>query len=101
MSVDTFRIRWPRNVPGRFYVDSGCLDCDLCRHLAPRVFVRDEEHGCSYVARQPETPAEISLCLEAVAGCPQDNVHDDGLQFDWEAIAPDVSWYRPESGKPS
>jgi len=90
MSLDTFKIRWPRNVVGRFYVDACCLDCDLCRCLAPGVFVRDEDHGVSYVARQPETPEEVARSLEAVAGCPQESVHDDGQEFDWTAIPPEV-----------
>ena len=25
----------PENVPGRFYVDATCIDCDLCRETAP------------------------------------------------------------------
>ena len=85
MSLETFRRRWPLNVEGRFYVDDGCLDCDLCRELAPSVFARDEL-GWSYVKRQPTTASEIERCLKCVAGCPQDNVHDDGLEFDWKAI---------------
>ena len=97
MSLETFKIRWPRNVPGRFYVDATCLDCDYCRALVPGVFVRDEEHGYSYVGRQPETSEEVSGCLEAVAFCPQEEVHDDGLQFDWQAIPPVIPWFQPPS----
>ncbi|MES2309986.1 MAG: ferredoxin [Verrucomicrobiota bacterium] len=76
-----FRNRYPLNVEGRFYVDNGCLDCDLCRHLAPTVFKRDD--GWSYVYRQPSTEEEVKKCLEAVKRCPQWNVHDDGLLYDW------------------
>jgi ferredoxin len=94
MSLETFKIRWPKNVPGQFYVDAYCTDCDLCRNLAPTVFVRDEEFGNSYVARQPKSPPEIYSCLEAVKGCPQDNVHDDGLLFDWAAIPAKIPWHR-------
>ena len=25
----------PENVPGEFFVDSTCIDCDTCRQLAP------------------------------------------------------------------
>ena len=28
------------NVPGRFYVDVTCIDCDLCRNTAPLFFTR-------------------------------------------------------------
>jgi hypothetical protein len=37
----------------------------LCRHVAPGVFVRDDEDGCSYAARQPETWDDVAGCLEA------------------------------------
>lgn len=30
----------PDNVNGEFFVDSSCIDCDLCRQLAPAVFAR-------------------------------------------------------------
>src|SRR5688572_31313743 len=33
------------NAPGEFYVDSSCIDCDLCRQIAPGVF--REEDGAS------------------------------------------------------
>ena len=29
-----------KNVPGKFYVDSNCIDCDLCRDSAPDFFAR-------------------------------------------------------------
>ena len=35
--------RLPQNVSGRFYVDSTCIDCDLCRGNAPDFFRRDDE----------------------------------------------------------
>jgi len=88
MPLDTFKRRWPLNLQGKFYVDDGCLDCDLCRELAPTVFTRNEL-GWSYVYNQPTTQAEIDRCMEAVAGCPTDNVHDDGLEFDWN-LTPSV-----------
>ena len=30
--------RLPENVPGDFFVDSTCIDCDACRQIAPAVF---------------------------------------------------------------
>jgi hypothetical protein len=30
--------RVPENVPGDFFVDSTCIDCDACRQIAPSVF---------------------------------------------------------------
>ena len=49
--------RLPENVPGDFFVDSTCIDCDTCSQLAPEIF-RDHGDQCS-VHRQPETDDEI------------------------------------------
>ena len=70
--------RLPQNVPGSFYVDSTCIDCDLCRETAPTVFARHDESGYSFVQRQPATPEEIELAQEARAGCPVEAIGDDG-----------------------
>lgn len=66
--------RLPQNIPGRFFVDDSCIDCDLCRENAPSFFRRDDDIGLSYVFRQPETPEEIQQCLEALAGCPTESI---------------------------
>ena len=58
------------NVPGRFYVDSQCIDCDVCRITAPRNFRREESKGYSYVFRQPARPAQLERCRDAMACCP-------------------------------
>ena len=39
------------NVPGEFFVDATCIDCDTCRRVAPSVF--EEGDGHSFVAAQP------------------------------------------------
>ncbi|ACB76157.1 ferredoxin [Opitutus terrae] len=70
--------RLPQNVPGRFYVDSQCIDCDLCRETAPTIFGRDDESGFSFVKRQPLTPEEIALAEEAIQGCPVEAIGNDG-----------------------
>lgn len=61
--------RWPRNSPGRFFVDRECIDCDLCRTIAPDNFARSEE-GYSYVAHQPRDAAQEADCLQALEDCP-------------------------------
>ncbi|MBL9202152.1 MAG: ferredoxin [Opitutaceae bacterium] len=70
--------RLPQNVPGRFYVDASCVDCDLCRSTAPEFFGRDDETGYSFVHRQPVTPAEIALAEEARGLCPTESIGSDG-----------------------
>ena len=42
------------NVDGPFYVDSNCIDCDLCRQTAPDNFERNEDEGYTFVSKQPE-----------------------------------------------
>ena len=68
----------PNNVPGPFYVDETCIDCDICREKAPAIFRRDDESGFSYVWRQPTTGDEQALADEAMASCPTDTIGNDG-----------------------
>jgi ferredoxin len=66
-------------VPGRYYVDSQCIDCDLCRETAPATFIRNEEQGFSYVFKQPETTDEETLCKDALDNCPVEAIGMDGV----------------------
>jgi ferredoxin len=68
----------PENVPGRFYVDVTCIDCDLCRETAPANFIRQDDEGHSYVIRQPRDAAEEAACLAALEECPVEAIGDDG-----------------------
>ena len=67
----------PENVPGPFYVDNTCIDCDQCRSTAPQFFARDDEAGYSYVHRQPVTSEEIARAKEAME-CPVESIGNDG-----------------------
>lgn len=68
----------PENVPGRYYVDVECIDCDVCRDTAPENFIRLDDGGYSYVYRQPDTPAEEDQCKEAMESCPVEAIGNDG-----------------------
>jgi len=70
------RDKLPDNVPGKFYVDSQCIDCDVCRDISPSNFTRNDENGYSYVWKQPSTPEELALCEEAVMACPVEAIGD-------------------------
>jgi ferredoxin len=70
--------KYAENVPGAFYVDDQCIDCDACRAAAPACFRRNDEGGYSYVFRQPETDEERALCQDALEGCPVEAIGDDG-----------------------
>ena len=70
--------KYPDNVSGTYYVDEQCIDCDLCRQVAPDNFTRNEDEGYSFVYKQPSTPEESELCEEALEGCPVEAIGDDG-----------------------
>lgn len=61
------------NAGGDFFVDSSCIDCDLCRQIAPEVFARDDRAGQSVVAAQP-TPAGGHRALMALVTCPTSSI---------------------------
>jgi glyoxylase-like metal-dependent hydrolase (beta-lactamase superfamily II)/ferredoxin len=64
--------RLGENVPGDFYVDSSCIDCDACRQIAPATF---RDHGDqSSVYRQPETEEETRLALMSLVACPTSSI---------------------------
>lgn len=64
--------RLPENVPGDFFVDSTCIDCDTCSQLAPAIF-RDHGEQCS-VYHQPETETEIKSAMMALVACPTGSI---------------------------
>lgn len=66
------------NVTGALYVDQECIDCDLCREVAPENFERNEDGGFSYVYKQPESDDEREQCREALENCPVEAIGDDG-----------------------
>ena len=77
--------RLPENVPGDFFVDSTCIDCDTCSQLAPAIF-RDHGDQCS-VHHQPENEAETRSAMMALVSCPTGSIgstrrHDPHLGID-------------------
>jgi glyoxylase-like metal-dependent hydrolase (beta-lactamase superfamily II)/ferredoxin len=62
--------RLHENVPGDYFVDSSCIDCDTCRQLAPEVYRRFDAAGQSVVYRQPETPEQRHRAAMALVACP-------------------------------
>jgi glyoxylase-like metal-dependent hydrolase (beta-lactamase superfamily II)/ferredoxin len=61
--------RLAENVPGDLFVDDTCIDCDLCRQIAPGVFAQSAR-SLSFVARQPGSPEERRRALMALVTCP-------------------------------
>lgn len=82
--------RLETNVPGDFYVDSTCIDCDTCRWMAPEVF--DFAGDYSSVYHQPETEEEKRRALMALLSCPTASIGAEGKQRikDAQAALPDI-----------
>jgi len=77
----------PDNVPGKYYVDRQCIDCDVCRDTSPANFTRSDENGYSYVYKQPSNPEEEALCDEALNACPVEAIGDDAVPVSSSANA--------------
>ena len=68
----------PGSAPGAYYVDTQCIDCDVCRVTAPANFTRQEDKGYSYTFKQAESPEEEAQCQEAMDSCPVEAIGNDG-----------------------
>jgi len=86
----------PENVPGEFFVDSTCIDCDTCRQLAPHTFGETGEF--SFVQQQPASEPAAHDALRALVCCPTGSIgtrgssrakevlHDFPLRIDGEVF---------------
>src|SRR5436309_3355935 len=63
--------RVPENVPGNYFVDTTCIDCDTCRQIAPEVFGETGEYA--FVHRQP-TDETRRGALRALVCCPTGSI---------------------------
>lgn len=70
------RKRLSANVPGEFFVDSTCINCDTCRQLAPGVF--GEDQGYSMVVSQPSSSSVRREALRALLCCPTGSIGTEG-----------------------
>ena len=66
--------RIAENIDGDFFVDSSCIDCDLCRQLAPSTFARTHRRAQSFVQHQPSNDAEQHRALMALVTCPTSSI---------------------------
>jgi glyoxylase-like metal-dependent hydrolase (beta-lactamase superfamily II)/ferredoxin len=78
-------LRLSENVPGDFFVDSTCIDCDLCRQIAPETF--KEIGDQSAVHHQPDTPAQEFAALKALVTCPTASIGTISHRSAKEAVA--------------
>jgi glyoxylase-like metal-dependent hydrolase (beta-lactamase superfamily II)/ferredoxin len=103
ISVARTELKRIENAEGEFFVDSSCIDCDLCRQIAPETFraVGDQ----SAVVRQPATPDEVRRAMMALVTCPTASigaarrVPSEAVSAFPERIDGDVSFCGFASGK--
>ena len=67
-------LRIAENVPGDFFVDSTCIDCDACRLIAPATFHDIGDQSAVY--RQPATDNELLAAQKALISCPTASIGD-------------------------
>lgn len=67
--------RHPRNAPGKWYVDTRCIDCTASRTVAPGLIVARGSQ--SVFARQPATPEERLQAWRARLVCPTASVRSE------------------------
>jgi len=63
---------YAENIPGNFFVDDTCIDCDLCRQIAPSVFKEEYDHSSVY--HQPGSPGETHRAAMALVACPTGSI---------------------------
>lgn len=64
--------RRSENVPGPFYVDESCIDCDTCRWMAPEVF--HSAGSMSAVHAQPADEEQELRAFQALVSCPTSSI---------------------------
>lgn len=70
------RLAVAENVPGEFFVDATCIDCDACRQIAPDLFGAAAE--TSFVRAQPSTPDGRRNAFHALLSCPTGSIGHRG-----------------------
>lgn len=74
------RFRRLENVPGDFFVDHACIDCDTCRWMAPETFNR--QGGQSAVYSQPSSSSARLAALQALLSCPTSSIQTENAPCD-------------------
>lgn len=69
------RLRRPENVPGNFFVDDTCIDCDTCRWMSPTIFSRLSSQ--SIVHKQPRADSEAIAVVRAALACPTGSIRSE------------------------
>lgn len=76
------RVRRPENVEGPFYVDSSCINCDVCRRMAPDTFTKVGAQSAVFAQPPPaslDDPATAAAAA-ALVSCPTASIHAEGFK---------------------
>lgn len=60
------------NIQGPLFVDTTCIDCETCFHIAPDIF--KEAENLSIVFQQPKNLNEWASAKEAILSCPTSSI---------------------------
>ena len=84
-------LRIAENVPGDFFVDSTCIDCDACRRqIAPAVFHEIGDQSAVY--HQPSNEEELLAAQRALISCPTASIGDVAKRDMKPAVASLPEW---------
>jgi len=78
--------RHAANVPGPWFVDENCIDCDACRQCAPAVFGDIDDQAV--VVRQPEGEDELRWADRAILICPTGAIGCEGRKLTTDGAWP-------------
>jgi ferredoxin len=70
-------LKYTKNIPGNFFVDTTCIGCNACVLEAPEFFKIYEKDLQAYVTRQPKNLSEKELCHQALMYCPVEAIGAD------------------------
>jgi glyoxylase-like metal-dependent hydrolase (beta-lactamase superfamily II) len=79
--------RHQANVPGPWFVDDTCINCDASRQCAPQIF--GEVDGQSVVVHQPVTGEEVRAAARAMLACPTASIGTTGDKPDVHGLFPE------------
>ncbi len=71
--------KWSDNANGKYYVDKNCIMCDVCREIAPQIFMESDDGDHHILTRQPTNSSEEEAVRDAMDQCPVEAIGDDGM----------------------
>src|SRR5262245_13958637 len=80
--------RHPANVPGPWFVDRSCINCDVSRQCAPWMFGEADDQAV--VVRQPAGPDEEREAMRALLACPTASIGVAGEKPAADGLFPEL-----------